>query len=155
MGRPGNRIHAEDSSYLNHTPSAVFGAIADLASYSHWWPSVIRFRPLRLSAGYVGSRVEVRSFFLARFLYEIEQTKTDREIVIKYGGDNLSGSGRWTIRESRAGATVSYGIDLAPHAGPLLLLARGTLIERLHSRMMSRAFDGLRAYLARRTAVSG
>ena len=148
------RVRAEDSTYLDHSASAIFRAITDFASYSDWWPRLIRFRPLRLSEDYVGSRIEVRSFVVARFLYEIEQAKADREIVVKYGGGNLTGCGRWTIRENGAGATVCYEIDLAPRTWTSLLVAKYLHVGELHSRLMSRAFDGLGAYLDRKRAVA-
>ena len=149
MGKTQARIQAMDSAFIEHSACAVYQVIADFGSYSAWWPWVVRFRPLRLSPDYVGSRVEVRSFGVARFLYEIERTRVDREVVVRYRGSILTGNGRWSIRENGSGSTLSYEIDLLPKTWLFLQMVKLLRISRLHSRLMSRTFRGLADYLSR------
>jgi hypothetical protein len=70
-----------------------------------------------------------------------------RKILIRYVEGVRRGTGRWTFEKLAEGTRACYRIDLEPQGWLPRLLSNWLDFGKMHSRSMTKVFDGLESWL--------
>jgi len=139
-------IQTTNSKILPHSAMQIWKAIADLSSYSAWWPPSIKIKTLHLSKELIGSRIEVRPYGGQAFCCEVSNINDSKEFTLKYSGI-YSGTGIWTIAEINGQSLVTYKIELKIQNTMIRLLSFALPVTSIHSKLMEEVLTGLGQYL--------
>lgn len=129
-------------------PADVFAVLADVESYSDWWPQVRRTRRIDATSGEVVCRSLLPydvTFVMHR---EVEDAATG-VLRARMTGD-LTGTSQWTVT-AEGDATLAV-FDENVSVGKAMLRAAGRLLRPAlrfnHDAMMRSGEKGLRGYFA-------
>jgi hypothetical protein len=126
----------------------IWKAIADLSSYSAWWPPSIKIKTLHLSKELIGSRIEIRPYGGQAFCCEVSNINDGKELTLKYSGI-YSGTGMWTISEINGQSRVTYKIELKIQNTMIRLLSFIFPLASIHSKLMEEVLTGLGQYIGK------
>jgi hypothetical protein len=132
-------------------PDDVYAVLADVETYSDWWPQVRRTRRIDEVSGEVVCR-SLLPYDVTFVMHREVQDPETRVLCARLDGD-LTGTSQWTITADGAGSLAVFDEDVA--VGKAMLRAAGRLLRPAlrfnHDLMMRAGEKGLRTYLERRT----
>lgn len=134
-----------DQRILSYKIEKIFPVIADFETYKEWFPSKPGIKIIKTTAVKTGSIIQVQ-FGIIKFTIELMRINPNKEIIVHYSGA-YRGKGIWYFFESANGTKLMYEIELEI-LNPLIRFSSLFLnIASLHSKMMTKIFDGLENYL--------
>lgn len=144
---------AVDEAVIHASPPVVFAALLDeCAGRSHWWAPHVRITPVGDPPfDHVGAtaRSIVRCGATARFLWRISAIEPDRLITIEYAEGDLVGVGSLILEPTPEGTLLRYDWNVQPSSWKARVLAPILRMDRRHSDVMDRGFEGLEEYVSR------
>jgi hypothetical protein len=131
-------------------PDDVYAVLADVETYSDWWPQVRRTRRIDEVSGEVVCR-SLLPYDVTFVMHQEVRDPETRVLRARLDGD-LTGTSQWTITADGGGSLAVFDEDVA--VGKAMLRAAGRLLRPAlrfnHDLMMRAGEKGLRAYLQRR-----
>lgn len=143
---------AVDEAVIHASVPVVFAALLDeCAGRSHWWAPHVCITPVSDPPfDHVGAtaRSVVRSAGVAaRFLWRIVAIEPNRLITIEYAEGDLVGAGSLILEPTPEGTRLRYDWQVRPTSLRARILAPILGMDRQHSKLMDRGFEGLEAYV--------
>ena len=148
-----NHYHFETVWRLTFPPDEVFAVLANVESYTAWWPGMRRIKGLDETT----FETEVRSVLPFSLVFRTIITRQDRQaglLEADLRGD-LEGFSRWTITATDAGAQAIFEEDVIARNRLLRVLApiARPVFRWNHAVLMNHGEQGLSAFLAGRSSA--
>nr|WP_296072913.1 SRPBCC family protein [uncultured Actinoplanes sp.] len=148
-----NHYHFTTVWRLTFPPGEVFAVLADLGSYTAWWPGMRRIDRVDATA----YETEVRSVLPFSLVFRTVTTRQDRQAGVLQAdlrGD-LEGFSRWTVAAEDGGARATFEEEVIARNRLLRVLApvARPVFRWNHAVLMNRGERGLRVFLAGRSSA--
>jgi len=149
-----NHYHFTTVWRLTFPPDEVFALLADLGSYTAWWPGMRRIDRVDATT----FETEVRSVLPFSLVFRTITTRQDRQSGVLQAdlrGD-LEGFSRWIIAAEHGGTQAIFEEDVIARSRLLRVLApiARPVFRWNHAVLMNRGERGLRSFLAGRSSAA-
>ncbi len=134
-----------DQKILKFSVDKVFPVVADFQTYTEWFPNKPGIRILKLNPEKVGSIIEIKTGIIS-FKIELMRINPHKEIIVEYNGA-YEGRGIWYFFETTNGTKLMYEIELEIKNILVRFVSLFINLNSIHSKMMTKIFDGLEDYL--------
>lgn len=134
-----------DQKILNIKIENIFPVIADFESYKNWFPNNLEIKLIKSTPEKIGSIIQIK-IGIVNFKIELTRIIPNKEIIVSYTGA-YEGQGIWYFFDSTNGTKLLYEIELMIKNPIIRFISLFINLTTLHSKMMTKIFNGLEEYL--------
>jgi uncharacterized protein YndB with AHSA1/START domain len=142
-----SKIQATETATISHSPERVFAALMDVAAYSQWFPTEIRFKVQKQVIEGPGTRFRMGQGPVD-WQVDVLEVVPNARIGMRYHDGPWDGTASWALApEGNGGTRLTYSVDLKLQGMMMLMLAKMVDTQKFHAEQMAKVFSRLQQWL--------